>query len=106
MQTLLNLQEYFTARKNRVLVGSNELVLVEGLSKKKVDNDDAQSKYQCVQWTGRTETNKVVNFIQSEAAIPRDRILKGKIVNVKIEKAYLHSLLGKPALKGEQSYAA
>ena len=114
LQTLLNLQEYFTTKKNRVLVGSNELILVEGLSKKRVDSGDAQSKYQYVQWTGRTETNKVVNFIESEATIPRDRILKGKIVNVKIEKAYLHSLLGKPAqdeptlfnLKGEQSYAA
>ncbi|MBW1834482.1 MAG: MiaB/RimO family radical SAM methylthiotransferase [Deltaproteobacteria bacterium] len=97
LQTLLNLQEYFTTRKNRVLVGSNELVLVEGLSKKRMDSDDAQSKNQYVQWTGRTETNKVVNFIQSEATIPRDRILKGKIVNVKIEKAYSHSLLGKAA---------
>ncbi|MBC2695043.1 MAG: tRNA (N6-isopentenyl adenosine(37)-C2)-methylthiotransferase MiaB [Desulfobacteraceae bacterium] len=106
LQTLLNLQEYFTTRKNRALVGSNELVLVEGLSKKRVDSDDAQSKNQYVQWTGRTETNKIVNFIQSEAANPGDRILKGKIVNVKIEKAYLHSLLGKPGLKGEQSYAA
>lgn len=90
------------------------MVLVEGLSKKRMDSGDAQNKYQYVQWTGRTETNKVVNFIQSEATIPRDRILKGKIVNVKIEKAYSHSLLGKAAqveptlftLKGEQSYAA
>jgi tRNA A37 methylthiotransferase MiaB len=73
------------------------LVLVEGLSKKRMDSGDAQNKYQYVQWTGRTETNKVVNFIQSEATIPRDRILKGKIVNVKIEKAYSHSLLGKAA---------
>jgi len=106
LQTLLNLQEYFTTKKNRALVGSNELILVEGLSKKKVDSDDTQSKCQYVQWTGRTATNKVVNFIQSEATIPRDRILKGKIVNVKIEKAYSHSLCGKPTLKGEQSYAA
>jgi len=112
LQILLNFQEYFTTKKNRALVGSNELVLVEGLSKKKVDKDDAQSKCQYVQWTGRTEANKVVNFIQSEGVIPGDRISKGKIVNVKIEKACSHSLSGKPvqveisALKGEQSYAA
>ncbi|MCK5509595.1 MAG: tRNA (N6-isopentenyl adenosine(37)-C2)-methylthiotransferase MiaB, partial [Desulfobacterales bacterium] len=96
LQTLLNLQEYFTAKKNKALVGSNELVLVEGLSKKKVDKDDAQSKCQYVQWTGRTETNKVVNFIQNKGVIPGDRISKGKIVHVKIEKAYSHSFSGKP----------
>ena len=96
LQNLLNVQEYFTTKKNRVLVGSNELVLVEGVSKKKLYSNDTQSKCQYVQWTGRTATNKIVNFIQGDATIPRDRILKGKIVNVKIEKAYSHSLLGKP----------
>ena len=113
LQTILDLQEYFTTKKNRDLVGSNELILVEGLSKKKIDGN-TQNKCQYVQWTGRTATNKVVNFIQSKATIPRDRILKGKIMNVKIEKAYSHSLWGKPiqveptlfTLKGEQSYAA
>ena len=109
LQTILDLQEYFTTKKNRDLVGSNELILVEGLSKKKVDGN-TQNKCQHVQWTGRTATNKVVNFTQFEDTIPRDRILKGKVVNVKIEKAYSHSLWGKPiqlfTLKGEQSYAA
>lgn len=102
LQTLLNLQECFTTKKNRALIGTNELVLVEGLSKKKVDKDDAQSKCRYVQWTGRTETNKVVNFIQDEGVIPGDRISKGKIVNVKIEKAYSHSLSGKPVQRFER----
>ncbi len=113
LQILLDLQEYFTTKKNSELVGSNELILVEGLSKKKVDSD-TQRKCQYIQWAGRTATNKVVNFIQIEDTIPRDKILKGKIVNVKIEKAYSHSLWGKPVQieptlftsKGEQSYAA
>lgn len=113
LQILLDLQEYFTTKKNSELVGSNELILVEGLSKKKVDSD-TQRKCQYIQWSGRTATNKVVNFIQLEDTIPRDKILKGKIVNVKIEKAYSHSLWGKPvqmeatlfASEGEQSYAA
>ena len=111
LQSLLNLQEYFTTKKNRELVGSNELILVEGLSKKKIVGA-TQSKCQYIQWTGRTATNKVVNFIQSGGTVLSDRILKGKIVNVKIEKAYSHSLWGKPVhveptlLKGEQSYAA
>ncbi|MBU4388478.1 MAG: tRNA (N6-isopentenyl adenosine(37)-C2)-methylthiotransferase MiaB, partial [Proteobacteria bacterium] len=38
LQILLDLQEYFTTKKNSELVGSNELILVEGLSKKKVDS--------------------------------------------------------------------
>ncbi|MBA3018432.1 MAG: TRAM domain-containing protein, partial [Desulfobacteraceae bacterium] len=113
LQILLDLQEYFTTKKNSELVGSNELILVEGLSKKRVDSD-TQRKCQHIQWSGRTATNKVVNFIQIEDTIPRDKILKGKIVNVKIEKAYSHSLWGKPvqmeatlfASEGEQSYAA
>lgn len=113
LQILLDLQEYFTTKKNSELVGSNELILVEGLSKKRVDSD-TQRKCQYIQWSGRTATNKVVNFIQIEDTIPRDKILKGKIVNVKIEKAYSHSLWGKPvqmeatlfASEGEQSYAA
>ena len=66
------------------------------------------------QWTGRTSTNKIVNFLNHNAPGGSGDIFPGKPVSVKIEKAYAHSLWGKPIeidskgedLKGEKSYAA
>lgn len=106
LQELLELQRYFTTKKNEALIGSNEPVLVEGLSKKQ-DESDTENRYQDVQWTGRTSTNRIVNFTQDNGSISRDKIFPGSMVNIRIEKAFPHSLWGNPAgLKGEECYAA
>ncbi len=113
LQVLLRLQENFTRMKNQALVGSVQPILVETTSKKQLSGsfNDPQP---AVQWTGRTSTNKIVNFYHIDSPQGCADIFPGKIVRTKIEKAYAHSLWGKPLevksatgeLKGEESYAA
>ncbi len=99
---LLDLQEHFTRKRNESLVGSTELTLVEGKSKKQ-SWKDAQMKSQYIQWTGRTSTNKIINFSQGDDCIACDEIIKGRMVNIKIEKALSHSLWGIP-IEAEPSF--
>jgi tRNA-2-methylthio-N6-dimethylallyladenosine synthase len=113
LQILLNLQENFTRMKNQALVGSVQPILVEGTSKKQ-SSGSFNRPQPTVQWTGRTSTNKIVNFYHDGNPQSCADIFPGKIVRTKIEKAYAHSLRGKPVevksatggLKGEESYAA
>jgi tRNA-2-methylthio-N6-dimethylallyladenosine synthase len=72
---LQELQREITLRKNRELIGKNLEVLVEGASKKGLG------------LTGRTATNKVVNFIN-------DRGYINKLINVTIKRASFNSLWG------------
>lgn len=112
LQTLLDLQEKFTKRKNKGLVGSTQWILIDGLSKKQASGkpDDAS---QTLQWTGRTPSNKIVNFyLDGHPAANQN--LAGQLIGVRIDKAFSHSLLGKAisaepsagGLKGVENYAA
>jgi tRNA-2-methylthio-N6-dimethylallyladenosine synthase len=76
LDLLQKLQKGITFNKNKLLVGENEVILVDGSGKKKG------------QYSGRTGTNKVVNFNCNSS-------LLGELVNVKIERASLNSLNGK-----------
>jgi tRNA-2-methylthio-N6-dimethylallyladenosine synthase len=76
---LQRIQEEITLQKNQVLEGNVEEVLVEGRSKQS-DRDV----------TGRTRSNKIVNF-------QGDLGLAGELVPVRITKAYPHSLRGETA---------
>ncbi len=113
LQILLELQEIFTKKKNQALVGSIQQVLVEGISKKE-SSGSLMKAYPAVQWTGRTTTNKIVNFHHNDIPGSSENMTPGKLVPVKIEKAFSHSLWGSTAdfestaegLKGEKSYAA
>jgi tRNA-2-methylthio-N6-dimethylallyladenosine synthase len=113
LQILLELQESYTKAKNAALIGTVQTIIAEGPSKRQSSgSSDEQS--QAVQWTGRTTTNKVVNFYHDHTSEDRGAILPGYLVRLKIEKAYAHSLWGMPVeieptadgLKGENSYAA
>ncbi|MDO9565682.1 MAG: tRNA (N6-isopentenyl adenosine(37)-C2)-methylthiotransferase MiaB [Candidatus Desulfaltia sp.] len=88
---LLKLQEYYTKKKNKALEGSTQSILVEGLSKQQLQAD---AKNRHVQWTGRTSTNKIVNFISNNDIPLHDENFSGTIINVRIEKALSHSLQG------------
>ena len=65
-----------------------------------------------VQWTGRTSTNKIVNFSRGDDLVTGDEILTGRMVTVKILKAHAHSLWGEPVRivpmflgsRGDKSY--
>jgi tRNA-2-methylthio-N6-dimethylallyladenosine synthase len=81
LTTLQSLQREITLRKNRALLGARVDVLVEGESKKGG------------QYTGRTGTNKVVNFTFN------DNIL-GHIIDVRIKAAFAHSLWGEALIDG------
>ena len=76
LSILQEMQKEITLRKNQELEGRVEEVLVEGQSKQS-DQDV----------TGRTRSNKIVNF-------EGDLELVGKLVPVQITKAYPHSLRG------------
>jgi tRNA-2-methylthio-N6-dimethylallyladenosine synthase len=85
LSLLQNLQKAVTLKKNREMVGKAAEVLVEGGSKKGA------------QMTGRTSTNKIVNFICDPLDI-------GNIVNVLIKGAHANSLWGDkigPAMRAE-----
>ncbi len=113
LQEVLELQEQYTIKKNQKLIGATELVLVDGLSKMQ-NQDKAKNLDYPVQWTGRTTSNKIVNFIADKELSFSNKISIGSIVNVRIEKAFSHSLIGKPVefepvsvnKKGDVSYAA
>ena len=113
LQILLDLQETLTKKKNQALVGRCLQILAEGFSKRQ-SSGNLNHPHQAVQWTGRTSTNKIVNFCQGGSPGSCDGITPGQLVNVKIEKAYSHSLWGQAVegkaatagLKGEKSYAA
>jgi tRNA-2-methylthio-N6-dimethylallyladenosine synthase len=76
LQTVLKIQEDITYRKNKALEGSVQEVLIEGPS----DSDASML-------TGRTRTNKIVT-------VPDLQATPGSLVNIKIEKARMHSLCG------------
>ncbi|MGD9083169.1 MAG: tRNA (N6-isopentenyl adenosine(37)-C2)-methylthiotransferase MiaB [Desulfobacterales bacterium] len=113
LQQVLNLQAHFTTQKNKALIGSTASILVEGLSKKQIRIDRNSTNHD-VQWTGRTSTNKIVNFSLGDDAVSGDEILTGRMVTVKILKAHSHSLWGKPVSiepissvsRGEKTYVA
>ncbi len=113
LQILLELQETYTKKKNKALIGSIQTIIAEGFSKRQ-SSGSLDKPNQAAQWTGRTSTNKIVNFYHNDIPGNGGDIFPGKLVHVKIEKAYSHSLWGKPVeiestaegLKGEKSYAA
>lgn len=74
---LQELQKEITLNRNRALEGSCEEILVEGVSKGSKE-----------EMTGRTSSNKVVNFKGSPELI-------GQLVEVRIEKGCANSLKGK-----------
>jgi tRNA-2-methylthio-N6-dimethylallyladenosine synthase len=76
LQKLQDLQRRITLEKNQKLEGTETEVLVEGHAKRKG------------QLTGRTSSNKIVNFYNNNNII-------GSLVKVKIQRAYTNSLQGK-----------
>lgn len=113
LQQVLDLQEQITTRKNKTLKDSIQSVLVEGFSKKQNQINTPDSS-QNAQWTGRTSTNKIVNFYKSDDTGPSNKNVMGQLVNVRILKTFSHSLWGEIngkeptsfGLRGEKSYVA
>jgi len=99
-EKLLSLQKKITERKHQEMVGSVVDILTEGKSKRQMEM--GKEKIPVIpQWTGRTSTNKIVNFIWNQDGIV-DHALEGKMVQVKIAKAFPHSLWGEALLPVKQ----
>jgi tRNA-2-methylthio-N6-dimethylallyladenosine synthase len=75
LSQLQQLQKGITLKKNKTLEGHGVEILVEGESKKGG------------QLTGRTVTNKIVNFTNNNSKV-------GDLVKVTIKRAFVNSLLG------------
>lgn len=88
LKNLLQLQEYYTQKKNTALIGKTVNVLVEGKSMKKRDGFEKTQK-NMEQIMGRSESNKIVHF-------PSKHVNIGDLIEIKIENAYPHSLWGHP----------
>ena len=76
LSLLQEIQKEITLQRNQELEGGVEEILVEGLSKQSHQD-----------MTGRTRSNKIVN-------VEGDSGLVGKLLSVRITKAYPHSLRG------------
>ena len=76
LNRLMRVQDIINGNKNKSLKGTIQEVLVEGVSKGNLNR-----------LSGRSRTNKLVNFDGSETLI-------GKLVNVKITEPHTWSLLG------------
>jgi tRNA-2-methylthio-N6-dimethylallyladenosine synthase len=107
LEQVLALQEQITSTINKRLIGSKVMVLVDNHSK-------MNEKMASAQWSGRTSTNKVVNFSVDAVGPKVEHDLLGWMIPVEIQKALAHSLWGKAVgsmqrcnnLKGEKCYAA
>ena len=77
LRILQELQKQITLDRNQALEGRHEEILVEGVSKRGKG-----------EMTGRTSSNKVVNFTGTPDLI-------GQLVKVRIEEGYANSLKGK-----------
>lgn len=109
LQQLLNLQETYTRAGNKTHVGKIESVLVEGLSKKNPDTEPLTGatgfpgKADENQYTGRTTSNKIVNFLWKENHLSGHFLTPGEIIHIKITRALSHSLWGDPVDPGISS---
>ena len=97
LNRLLDLQKDISEKKNRALVGRTVTVLVEGPSKRTAAGESIGTS-EMVQWTGRTTTNKVVNFMLPERYPSGEGIKPGDLIRVSIEGGFAHSLSGRATL--------
>jgi tRNA-2-methylthio-N6-dimethylallyladenosine synthase len=113
LQEVFDLQTGITQKIHARMMGSVQEVLVEGYSKKQISETQVREPV-LTQWTGRTTGNKIVNFIVKNDACIDTRVEIGKMIRVRIEKTFPHSLWGSVVTcdsgntlaKGEESYAA
>jgi len=97
LHQILELQETITLEKNQSLVHSVQVVLVEGVSQRM--NAPEASHETTPQWYGRTPGHKIVHFPEPERLSASGNI--GRLKTIRIEKAFSHSLWGRPVSQEE-----
>lgn len=96
LSRLLQLQSGITLKRNRRLVGSVVEILVEGFSRRQNRSETPGGDISGSQWTGRTSTNKVVNFDVGKNTGDTEEIRPGNLLRIRIEAAFPNSLWGRP----------
>lgn len=99
LKELLDLQESYTLKKNRAMIGKTAEILVDGFSKRNMQAGIIQNNN--IQCSGRTGSNKIVNFTPDLDMLfngSKEGINKliGEIVPVEITQGFSNSLKGKP----------
>ena len=97
LQQILELQETITLEKNKSQVHSVQVILVEGVSQRINTPEAAIEK--TPQWYGRTPGHKIVHFPEPERLSASGNI--GRLKTIRIEKAFSHSLWGRPVSQEE-----
>jgi tRNA-2-methylthio-N6-dimethylallyladenosine synthase len=97
LQQVLGLQEILTIEKNKSLLYSVQEVLVEGLSQRMPASGADHASVP--QWYGRTPGHKIVHFPESGNFSDPGNI--GRLKQIRIEKAFSHSLWGRPVSQEE-----
>ncbi|MDY6905624.1 MAG: tRNA (N6-isopentenyl adenosine(37)-C2)-methylthiotransferase MiaB [Thermodesulfobacteriota bacterium] len=100
LNTLLSVQEQISQQKNRTLCGRTESVLVEGTSRIMTGKTETNGR---LQWSGRTGSNKVVNFVADDTCHNHEAIGTGALVDVAITDGFAHSLRGTAVSVTKQS---
>jgi tRNA-2-methylthio-N6-dimethylallyladenosine synthase len=95
LQDVLLLQKRLSKEKNRLLIGKNFSVLVEGCSKKQL-KQNSELDLSEVELSGRTSENRIVNFILKTECGLDIEALKGQIIKLKIDRVNSNSLKGTP----------
>jgi tRNA-2-methylthio-N6-dimethylallyladenosine synthase len=98
LQQVLACQQAHTLRKNQVLVGTVQQVLVDGVSASPSRPDQGgpmDSRIVGPQWTGRTSSNKIVHFVQEPPQPSDNQMLTGRLLRIMIEEALPHCLVGR-----------
>ena len=99
LHEVLARQERYTLARHRALVGSVQEILVDGPSKRSLDETPAiaaQVNQSGPQWSGRTKGNKIIHFISDGDQAPENQGLTGQLMRIMIEKAMPHCLWGRP----------
>jgi tRNA-2-methylthio-N6-dimethylallyladenosine synthase len=102
LNRLLDLQKGITEKKNLAMVGETVSVLVEGSSKRASVNA-GDSGVGEPQWSGRTTTNKVVNFLLPDGCLSEHAVTAGDLVRVHIERGLAHSLSGRAIVEDNKA---
>ncbi len=95
LAALLERQKAISFSKNQRRVGNTETVLVEGLSKHALRKNKTEKAGENDQWSGRTTTNKVVNFYVDLDFAESQPVKSGSLVSVRIDDAFAYSLSGR-----------
>jgi tRNA-2-methylthio-N6-dimethylallyladenosine synthase len=95
LQEVLRVQKQISKEMDSLLIGNVFPVLVEGVSKKQLKRSPPFSST-VMELSGRTSENRIVNFVMKTDCGLDINMMKGQIINLRINRIFSNSLLGSP----------